>query len=208
MSIRPPITHLCSIALLFAAAAPLSALADPAPTLSTTGGVDFALNPFNDWYAGQTARIGGRLAVSAPALVTYRFSRSEAVFDNGFTVGGETVFRNATRGGEGGGVERSFAVAAGLLDFGFKVPEGAVRFLSNATSEAGRLPGVGLMMLGERSARILLEDYGWLDADYDDMVVEVTVSAIPEPAEWMFMAAGLLFAAGVARRSARSSVHG
>ena len=64
------------------------------------------------------------------------------------------------------------------------------------------------MMLGERSARILLEDYGWLDADYDDMVVEVTVSAIPEPAEWMFMAAGLLFAAGVARRSARSSVHG
>jgi hypothetical protein len=33
------------------------------------------------------------------------------------------------------------------------------------------------------------------------MVVEVSVTPIPEPAEWMIMAAGLLLAARTARRA-------
>lgn len=193
-------------ALAACAASPVAALADTPsaaePRLEVVGGLDFTLNPFNDFMAGQTARIGGRLQLTAPSLVTYRLVGAEASLVSGFEVAGQRLF-DAAQSAAGGAVERTVAAAAGLLDFAFGIPhpQPTFRFVSNATNDAGRAQGFGVVMQGERGARVLLDDYGWLDADYDDMVVEVTVTPIPEPAEWMIMAAGLLLAARSARRT-------
>ena len=193
-------------ALAACVASPALALADTpsdgAPRLEVAGGVDFTLNPFNDFFPGTVARIGGRLQVSAPSLVTYRLVGAEAALVNGFEVAGQRLF-DAAQSVAGGSVERTVAATAGLLDFAFSIPhpQPGFRFVSNASNEAGRAQGFGVVMQGDRGARVMLDDYGWLDADYDDMVVEVSVTPIPEPAEWMIMAAGLLLAARTARRA-------
>jgi hypothetical protein len=188
-------------AFTLCAFAPTAVLADTAGRLTVQGGLDFTLNPFNDFAAGQTARIGGRLYLTAPSLVTYRLVGSEASFANVFEFAGRRL-SDSVKAGLGSTVQASVAAAAGLLDFGFVIPHPheAFRFVSNATNDAGRAPGFGVMLQGDRAARVLLDDFGWLDADYDDMVVEVSVTPIPEPAEWMIMLSGLLLAARAARR--------
>jgi hypothetical protein len=182
--------------------------ADPLlPAFSVIGGTSFTLNPWNDFFAGEAATRDGRLALTGPAEVTFRLVNSEAALNNAFAYGGETLFSNVDLA-SGALLTRTVLADAGVIDFGFRIP--APWSVTNAGNGQQKPPSFAVTMLGDQRARILLEDRGAgvsglasLDDDFDDMVLEVSLSAVspvPEPAEWMIMSAGLAFAAGVARR--------
>lgn len=201
----------------FAVALPMQARAEAsaAPMLTIVGGTSATLNPFNDWYAGRTVRLGAQLAVSGSATVTYRFLGREAGFNNAFEASGMTVFRNSDLGSSMvAPTDRSFAVKAGVLDFGFRMNDGPVNFLSNGSNSAGSVPGFGILGSDGQRVTLLLDDSGRqfgtsgsIDNDYDDMIVEVSIQTqpVPEPHEWLFMMSGLAAIAGFARR--RKSTH-
>jgi hypothetical protein len=180
------------------------------PALTIVGGTSATLNPFNDWYAGRSVRLGAQLALSGPATVTYRFLGREAGFDNAFEVNGLTVFRNSDLGTSlASPTDRSFEVKAGVLDFAFRMNDGPVKFLSNGSNSAGSVPGFGILGNDGQRVTLLLDDSGRqfgtsgsIDDDYDDMIVEVSIQTqpVPEPHEWLFMVAGLAAMTGFAKR--------
>jgi hypothetical protein len=192
----------------FLGAPAVSHAADPLlPAFSVIGGTSFTLNQWNDFFAGEAATRDGRLAVTGPAEVTFRLVNAEATLNNAFEYGGATMFSNADLV-LGASLTRTVVADAGVVDFGFRIP--APWSVTNAGSGQQKPPSFAVTMLGDQRARILLEDRGAgasgiasLDNDFDDMVLEVSLSAVnpvPEPAEWMILSAGLAFAAGVARR--------
>lgn len=208
---RRPLLAATAIACLLVAPVAAQATSQPLPSLSVIGGSAFTLNPLNDFHAGSAATRGGRLAVTGPAELTFRLVNAEAVLNNAFTYRGVSLFSNADLGG-GGTLTQTVVADAGLLDFGFRMPtsDTAPSMLTNAGNGAAKMPSFAVSMLGDQRARILLDDAGIvhsglasLDGDYDDMVLEVSVTGVtpvPEPAEWAILSAGLAFAAGAARR--------
>jgi hypothetical protein len=131
-------------------------------------------------------------------------------------VNGLTIFRNADLGGSGvTPTDRSFEVKAGMLDFAFRMNDGPVKFLSNASNSAAKVPGFGILGSDGQRVTLLLDDSGLqfgtsgsIDNDYDDMIVEVSVQTqpVPEPHEWLFMASGLAAMTAFFRRRRSAAV--
>lgn len=204
---------LAALAFASALAVPVAAhAADPVlPSLSVVGGTSFTLNPLNEFYAGAAATWGGRLALTGPAQLTFRLVNAEALLNNTFSYRGSSLFSNSDLAA-GGALSRTVVADAGLLDFAFRMPasDPGLGLLTNAGNGVAKMPSFAVAMLGDQRARILLDDNGGspsglasLDNDYDDMVLEVSVTGVtpvPEPAEWAILTAGLAFAAGAARR--------
>lgn len=158
----------------------------------------------------EMTRGGHLLLTEAAASVTFTLVGQETRLNNTFSAGGQTLsnFTHGKKGdkvGKGGGhmsnLGASFSfenVAAGLLNFGF---------LSNG---AGALRGnghaaTGLMLADDkRSALILFNDRGG-DRDFDDMVVMLSVSPVPEPATYAMLLGGLGLLGLMARRRQRRS---
>jgi hypothetical protein len=89
---------------VLAAAAAVIALGLPAlaqaevPALAVIGGTSFTLNPMNDYYAGAAATVGGRLALTGPAEVTFRLLATAATIDTAFELRGSRLFSNSDIG--------------------------------------------------------------------------------------------------------------
>jgi hypothetical protein len=200
---------------VLAAAAAVIALGLPAlaqaevPALAVIGGTSFTLNPMNDYYAGAAATVGGRLALTGPAEVTFRLLATAATIDTAFELRGSRLFSNSDIGPA---ATRTTFVDAGTLDFAFRMPStnSALSLLTNSGNNGlGKLPSFAVTMLGDGHARIMLDDNGGtgsfasIDGDYDDMVLDVTiegVTPVPEAGELLIMSAGLAFAAVLTRR--------
>jgi len=204
--IRRPV--LAAAAAVIALGLPAVAKAD-VPALAVIGGTSFTLNPMNDYYAGAAATVGGRLALTGPAELTFRLLATAATIDSAFEFRGSRLFSNSDIGPA---ATRTVSVDAGMLDFAFRMPSTnpALSLLTNSGNNGlGNLPSFAVTMLSDGRARILLDDNGGAgsfassDGDYDDMVLDVTIAGVtpvPEAGELLMMSAGLAFAAAASRR--------
>jgi hypothetical protein len=214
-----------SIALASAALC-TGAAAHAAPALVVSGGS--LLNPSNNdfgWISGPV-RAGGTLGLSEAGTVTVEYIGKEAGFANtlfrwGALDGGATAFTTGSAGGAIGqtaalptppsaiGAALSFAANAGDLLFNFLVAA------TGATVGNGDDPangdGIAFWSAAANVVYLLLDDGGGAgDADYDDMVVRLTVASpptvlveTPEPGTLVLILAGVGMIALIARRRLR-----
>lgn len=200
--------------------------ANAVPVLDVSGG-SFATVSGNDfaWITGPV-RSGGALSLSEAATVQVEYLGREAGFANtlfrwGALAGGTEVFSTGSGGGVVGqtsalpgtpaavGAAVSFAAGAGELLFNFLVSA------TGATVGNGDDPsngdGIAFWSAPSNVVYLLLDDGGaGGDADYDDMVIRVTVAsardqvvATPEPQTLVLILAGLVMMGLITRRRLR-----
>lgn len=172
---------------------------------------------------------GGTLAITAPGMVSLDYIGKEAQFANnefawGALSGGTTIFSTgpsspnpvgqtaATPFPPAAVASSTFpgVTAAGTLPFSFFVNQTGTN-KPNGSVDIGYwpLPGDTPMDGGSQSfgsvVYALLDD-GTIDNDYDDMIVRLTVTEVPEPATLGLAAVGIVPAAGwVLRRRQRNN---
>lgn len=142
--------------------------------------------------------------VSGPARVTYEFVGSESGYDT-------SLFANFL-GGSGlvtessGSSASGYVGAAGALDFGFRDNHGGLVH-NTAGASMSLLSNPSFVVLGRRlplsgatSYLLGFNDSYRGDADFDDLVVRVSVAPIPEPSTYALMLAGLGAVGFIARR--------
>lgn len=200
-----------------------------APAFVVTGGTSFSAsgNDFG-WISGPLTE-GGTLGLTEAGSITIEYIGKEAGFANttfqwGSLTAGETLFstgsgasvvgQTAASPGSpaavGGPVSR--LADAGTLLFNFLVAAtgGTVQ---NGKDLASADDGIAFWSATGNSSVIylLLDDSGGSpDADYDDMVVRLTVGsmptllATPEPSTWVMLLAGLGVIVLITRRRLRS----
>jgi hypothetical protein len=172
---------------------------------------------------------GGTLALSEAGLVTLEYIGKEAQFANnvfkwGALSGGTTIFSTGPSSPNpvGQTAATPFPPAAvdsstfpgltdaGTLPFSFFVNQTATN-KANGSSDIGYWPlpeaaggGGGSGLFGDVVYALL--DDGKSDNDYDDMIVRLTVTEVPEPTALALAAAGMFPAAGwVLRRRRRKN---
>lgn len=169
---------------------------------------------------------GGTLALSGPGLVTLEYIGKEAQYANnefkwGAFSGGTTIFSTGPSSPNPVGQTAATpfppaAVAswtvpgltsAGTLPFSFFVNQKATN-KPNGSLDIGYwpLPGGASLAGGSQSfgtvVYALLDD-GKTDDDYDDMIVRLTVTEVPEPATLALAATAMAPAAGWVLRNQR-----
>lgn len=187
-----------------------SAVGTQAASLSTSGGSAFdlasAAGTFNPTWFGDlsgyaaefdlaTMLRGATLSVSGPTTVTYTLVGYEAAYNNAFVAG---TGRLDNRSGTTPMLGTSFSFdlsAGGVLDFGF-LSQGMGPLFGNGSTSTGLI-----LSADRRGALLLFNDTFPGDSDFDDMVVRLTVTAVPEPAATAMLAAGLGLVSLVVRRS-------
>lgn len=132
---------------------------------------------------------------------TFEYLGYEAGWTNYF-ISGLSMFNNKTT--SIGSTISGTQLTSGWLDFSFQTPYGSVTNGSNNTPGGGRVApnffiaydstDLGVMFLG------LNDDGSSIDADFDDLVVKITVSAVPEASSVYFLMFGLIGLLGMARR--------
>lgn len=178
-------------------------------TARTLIGVSGSFNP--QWFGGALAYDtifdldnmlnGASLLLQAPATLTFTLAGFEASYNNAFVAGGERL-DNTTAGVSGLGSQFSFQQAsAGALDFGF-LSNGIGALLGNGSVQTGLL-----LSSDRREALIVFNDRFIGDRDFDDMVIHVAISPVPEPESALLWLAGLAGLAGWVRHR-RSSKAG
>lgn len=151
-----------------------------------------------------TSGLFGTLWVSGPATVTYEYMGSESGYDTSlfaaFISGPGTVK-------EISGSRAVGTVATdGALDFGFRDGRGIDILNSMGATFTGAsnpsflILGSNVATSGQSSYLLGYNDSFTGDADFDDIVVRVSVSPIPEPSTYALMLAGLAAVGFVARR--------
>ena len=177
---------------------------------------------------GQAVRIwqGGELALSDPGMITLEYIGKEARFaDNAFlwgaSSGGQTVFTTGPASPNPVGQTAATpmpptaldvwavpgGVSAGGLPFSFFVSQNG-RNEPNGSSDIGFWPlpvGGGLGGDAKQFGTVVyaLLDDGKTDNDYDDMIVRLTVTEVPEPTTLALAATGVLPVAGWVLRGRR-----
>lgn len=144
---------------------------------------------------------GASLLLTTPASVTYTLVGFEAAFNNAFVSGSG---RLDNRSGATSNLGNTFSLGvlgAGQLDFGF-LSNGIGSLLGNGKAKHN----TGLVMSADNtSALMLFNDSFKGDGDFDDMVVRITVSAVPEPEMLGMLLVGLgVVTAAVRRRRSRA----
>jgi hypothetical protein len=177
-----------------------------AQTLGASGGVNAPLNAdFNpSWWSDASFDLapfdldsmwqGASLLLSGPATLSFSFVGGEASYNNAFLLGDQRI-DSLGDGGLALGESFTYAQAsAGTVDFGF---------LSNGwgTLFAGTSLRVGLLLAADqRSALLVFNDAFRGDTDFDDMVIHVAITPVPEPETLLMWAAGLVGLGGWLRR--------
>lgn len=207
---------LCRALCLAAGLAASAGMASAASSLSATGGTSTNLSglqgTFNpNWFGDASLYAstfdlssmlkGASLLLTQPAAVTYMFVGFEAGFNNAFVSGAE---RLNNRSGAYANLGSSFSfsqVTAAPLDFAF-LSNGSGPMFANGSLNTGVV-----LSADRQSALLLFNDSFTGDGDFDDMVVRVTISAVPEPEALAMLLAGLgvVTAAVRRRRSVRSA---
>jgi len=193
---------------------PSSPVTTPLTTpLSVIGGIDTDLTnvrgTFNPTWLGQASdysskfnfsdmMLGGNLVLTqAVSNITFTLVGTESTYNNAFLLSGQRLNTSGSNNASSLGNSFSFSnVAAGVLNFGF-LSNGAGLFKGAGHASTG-------VMLAEdnRSALIVFNDRIG-DRDFDDMVVRVSVSAVPEPETYAMLLAGLGLLGVVSRRRQR-----
>lgn len=143
---------------------------------------------------------GASLMLTRPASVTYTLVGFEAAFNNAFVAGSE---RLDNRSGALSNLGDSFSMgtmAAAPLDFSF-LSNGINSLFGNGNVNTGVV-----MSADQTSALILFNDSFNGDGDFDDMVVRVSVSAVPEPEMLGMLLLGLGVVTAAVRRRSRALV--
>lgn len=189
-----------------AATGPLSAMGGSSVSLA---GLSGTFNP--SWFGDASLYTssfdlssmlqGASLLLTTPATVTYTLVGFEAAFNNAFVSG---TGRLDNRSGAGNNLGNSFSlgvVGAAPLDFGF-LSNGMGSLFGNGKAKHN----TGLVMSADHtSALLLFNDSFKGDGDFDDMVVRITVSAVPEPETLGMLLVGLgVVTAAVRRRRSRA----
>lgn len=180
----------------------LSASLAQAGLIETHGGVAGHTPGNNDVLGGGVAgTFGANLWLSGPAQITYTYVGKEAGWTNRFEAPGGAFVT-----GTSGSVD-SFSVlqtVAGYLDFTFLTRAGLV---GNGGNNLQSVPSFFTQRLAAGSVMIGLDDGGaGPDSDFDDLVLRVDATSVPEPATLAVLGAGLLFL-GVIRRRGETSTH-
>jgi hypothetical protein len=181
-----------------------------AAQLTTTGGSFASLigisGDFNpNWLGGEslysaefdlTSMLrGANLGLSSAAAgVTFTLVGFEAGFNNAFLFGGQRL-NNRANSTPLLGESLSFASQAqGSLNYGF-LSNGLGNLFGNGSSNTG------VILSRDRTSALLLFNDTYIDADFDDMVVRLNVSPVPEPETFAMLLGGLgLIAAAMKRR--------
>jgi hypothetical protein len=181
---------------------------------------------------GQAVRLwrGGTLALSEPGMITLEYIGKEANYaDNAFLwgglSGGTPVFSTGDSSPNPVGQTAASPfppvsvatstvpgmVPAGVLPFSFFVNQTGSN-KPNGSSDIAYWPlpvGAGLAGGTKRFGTVVyaLLDDGKTDNDYDDMIVRLTVTEVPEPTTLMLAAVGIVPVAGWALRRHRRKKH-
>lgn len=181
----------------------LSASLAQAGLIETHGGTAGHTPGNNDVLgAGVAGLFGANLWLNGPAQVTYTYVGKEAGWTNRFEAAGGSAFvTGSSRSGD------SFSLlqnVAGYLDFSFLTRAGLV---DNGSNSVRSVPSFFTQRLSSGSVMIALDDGGaGPDSDFDDLVLRVDATSVPEPATLAVLGAGLLFL-GVIRRRGETSTH-
>jgi len=177
-----------------------------AQTLGASGGTSSALGAdFNpSWWSDASFDLGqydldslwqgASLMLSGPATLSFSLVGGEASYNNAFTLGEQRI--DAMTGGEWNfGSSFTYAQAsAGSVDFGFLSNGWGTLFASTSLR-------VGLVLAADqRSALLVFNDAFLGDRDFDDMVIQVSITPVPEPETLLMWAAGLVGLGGWLRR--------
>jgi hypothetical protein len=197
--------------ILAALAVAALATSSHAVDLALTSPVATGLNPvgsFDVAVAGFSATNGtiGTLNIDGPGVVTFTFLGKEAGYTNYFfNVGGtdQTIFNTDSAGS----TSVQIYATAGILNFSFGTSSpstGSVVTNGSATDSNGTF---AVFAGGSSGYRYVLgfDDRGAIsngitDRDFDDMVIGVSVSPVPEPGTYAMLLAGLGVMGFVMRR--------
>ncbi len=147
-------------------------------------------------YTGQMSLVDG------PGVVTFTYLGSNAGDKNRFTFDVAGYFLSKGAAVSSVGDSLSLRLNSGVLDFNFKDTYRANPAAANgsdfsrfAFTEVTSGPGFGTY-----DYFVSFNDYGSKDHDFNDLVVGVSVSPIPEPETYALMLAGLGVVGFMARR--------
>lgn len=207
---------LCRAVCLATALVSTAGVATAASALSVTGGTSTSLasvpGMFDPNWFGDVSMYtsafdlssmlkGASLLLTQPASVTYMMVGFEAGFNNAMVSGGERL-NNRSGAYANLGSSISFSqVTASPLDFGF-LSNGSGSLFSNGSMSTGVI-----LSADRQSALLLFNDAFSGDGDFDDMVVRVTISAVPEPEALAMLLAGLGVVTAAVRRRRSKALH-
>lgn len=191
------------LSMVFASAAAavlVSTGAVAAPSLSITGGTPTSMFSFQGistaGYASAASSsaveydIGATLTTLYYSDITFTFVGKEAGFKNVLFTFGNSQFSNTVAVGTSVTFKH---VANGILNYGFQ-SNGAGPVYNNPNNQ------IGLMVNDAGTSALALFNDVHADRDYDDMGVEITVTAVPEVETYAMMLAGLGLMGAIARR--------
>lgn len=164
------------------------------PSGAVAAGLTEDLLVFDDSAANMR---GPGLVLDEAAIITVTFLGKEAGAQNyAFSLGGEVANTDVI------GASYSVAVDAGTLDFSFKSLFGGGTLASNDGTFIGTAAmGFSKLYNGGTKVYAFFDDSGAADdRDFDDMVVEITISQVPVPAAGFLLIAGLGGLAALKRR--------
>ena len=170
-------------------------------SLGSGGGVSI------DYLTGDIKDGTNGLSLDGPAMVSYTYIGSEAGNRNYSMDAGGAQFNNDTSSvNDGSG---PFSAVAGLLKFlfGTSSPAGSVGVINNdgVAVQPSINYAIGYDVASDgQSAFLYFDDIAGGDRDFDDLVVKVSISAVPVPAAGFLLLAGLGGLAALKRRRARS----
>jgi len=176
-----------------------------AQTLSLDSPDPYSFRGFNAPGVGSfSSGLFATVWVSGPATVTYDYVGSESGYNTSLFA---TFFSSTGTVTESAGSRAVGTVnAGGALNFGFRDGRGIDILNSMGATFTGAsnpsflILGSNVATSGQSSYLLGYNDSYMGDADFDDIVVRVSVSPIPEPSTYALMLAGLAAVGFVARR--------
>lgn len=179
-ALAPVAASAATLSVIGGTADNLDALYDPSPATPGIGNGD-NIKTFSGSFAGNG------LSVSSDALVTFTFLGKEAAAINtAMEAGGQTLSNT-----DAAGTSMTATFTAGLIDFSFATNlSGGSSIQNGVGSTNGNLSLAFSDVVGNNKVYAFFGD-GIGDVDHDDMVLEISVAAIPLPAGMLLLGTAL-----------------